>query len=95
MTTVHRTIELDAALYKRLGELALRRGQDVAEVIAEAIELIESGSLIEGPDFAEDERRLDVFRRTGKAIPFAEVKAWTESWGTDAELPRPVARRTE
>jgi hypothetical protein len=95
MTTVRRVIELDAALDKRLGDLALRRGQDVAEVIAEAVEIIESGSLIEGPDLAEDERRLHAFRRERKAIPFAEVKAWTESWGTEAELPRPVARSTE
>ncbi|MFY9658381.1 MAG: hypothetical protein WAK01_17670 [Methylocystis sp.] len=50
MTTVRRVIELDAALDKRLGELAARRGQDVTEVIAEAVEIIESGSFIEGPN---------------------------------------------
>jgi predicted transcriptional regulator len=95
MSTVRRIIELDAAVDAQLSELALRRRQDVADVVAEAIELLESGPIVEGPDLAEDERRLDAFLRTRRAIPFEEVKAWTESWGTEAELPRPLARRIE
>ncbi|MFY9832120.1 MAG: hypothetical protein WAK66_05320 [Methylocystis sp.] len=95
MTTVRRLIELDAAVDTRLSELAARRGQDVADVIAEAIEALESGAFLEGPDVAEDERRLHEFLRTKKAIPFEDVKAWTESWGTEAELPRPSARGIE
>ena len=46
-------------------------------------------------DVAEDERRLHEFLRTRKAIPFEDVKAWTESWGTEAELPRPSGRGIE
>jgi predicted transcriptional regulator len=95
MTTVRRLIELDAAVDTRLSELAARRGQDVAEVIAEAIEALESGPFLEGPDVAEDERRLHEFLRTRTAIPFENMKAWTESWGTKAELPRPSGRRIE
>jgi predicted transcriptional regulator len=95
MTTVRRLIELDTAVDMRLSELAARRGQEVAEVIAEAIEVLEAGSFLEGPDVSEDERRLHEFLRTRKAIPFEDVKAWTESWGTEAELPRPSGRGIE
>ncbi|MGA8170884.1 MAG: hypothetical protein WB816_08650 [Methylocystis sp.] len=93
MTTVRRLIELDAAVDARLSELAARRGQDVADVIAEAIEMLASAPFMEGPDVAEDERRLHEFLRTRTAIPFEEVKAWTESWGTETELQRPSARK--
>ncbi len=67
----------------------------MADVIAEAIEALESGAFLEGPDVAEDERRLHEFLHTKKAIPFEEVKAWTESWGTETELPRPSGRGIE
>ncbi len=67
----------------------------MADVIAEAIEALESGPFLEGPDVAENERRLHEFLRTKKAIPFEDVKAWTESWGAEAELPRPSVRRIE
>ena len=93
MTIVRRTIELDAATDGRLIEMAARRGQDVAGVIAEAIELLDSAEAIEGPDLAEDRRRLDEFRRTGLAVPLGDVKAWTASWETGSELPRPLPRK--
>ena len=48
MTTVRRLIELDAAVDTRLSELAARRGQDVADVIAEAIEALEFGAVSRG-----------------------------------------------
>jgi predicted transcriptional regulator len=47
----------------------------------------------DGPDIEEDLRRLRAFERTGKAVPFEEVKAWVDSWGTANELPRPQARK--
>ena len=79
MTTVRRVIELDAALDKRLGELALRRGQDVAEVIAEAVEIIESGSLLEGPDPEERRAALSKHSTQAQSDPFAEVKFQDET----------------
>lgn len=87
-----RTIEIDAATDARLSEIAARRGQDVAAVIADAIDLLDRAH-VEGPDLDEDRRRLDEFKRTGTAVPLDEVKAWTTSWGTANELPRPQPRK--
>jgi hypothetical protein len=43
--------------------------------------------------FAEDARRLADFHRTRQAVPWAEVKAWMQSWGTTQELPAPKPRK--
>jgi len=93
MSTVRRTIELDVSTDARLSDMAARRGQDVASVISDAIELLDSALDIETPDLAEDRRRLEEFKRTGMAVPLSDAKAWTESWGTDAELPCPAPRK--
>jgi predicted transcriptional regulator len=93
MNVVRRTFDIDAETDVRLRELASERGQDVAAVLAEAVALLDSVVDIAGPDVAEDRRRLDAFRRTGDAVPLAEVKAWVASWGTAEELPRPRPRK--
>ena len=38
---------------------------------------------------AEDARRLAHFRSTGEGVPWFEVKAWMQSWGSEHELPTP------
>jgi predicted transcriptional regulator len=73
--------------------MAAARGQDVSAVLADADALLESIVPFEGPDIAEDIRRLRNFERTGEAIPLDEIRAWVESWGTDNELPRPEPRK--
>lgn len=93
MNMIRRTLELDSQTDTRLRELAAERGQDVAAVLAEAVALLDSVVDIEGPDIAEDRRRLDEFMRTREAIPLSEVKAWVASWGTADELPRPAPRK--
>ena len=89
MNLVSRTLEIDA----RLREMATERGQEVAAVLAEAVALLDSVVDLEGPDIAEDRRRLDEFERTRLAIPLDEVKAWVASWGSADELPRPQPRK--
>jgi hypothetical protein len=42
---------------------------------------------------AEDARAMADFERTGEGIPYEEVVAWIESWGTASELPAPKPRR--
>lgn len=42
---------------------------------------------------AEDARRLARFRSTGEGVPWAEVKAWMQSWGSKRELPAPKPRK--
>lgn len=73
--------------------MALERGQGVAEVLAEAVALLDSVVDIAGPDIAEDRRRLDEFNRTQLAVPMDEVKAWVASWGSPDELSRPQPRK--
>ena len=92
MNLIRRTFDLDLATDERLKALAAERGQDEAAVLAKALALLDSVGEIEIPDVAEDRRRLDRFRKTGEAVPIAEVRAWVESWGTDSELPQPSAR---
>jgi hypothetical protein len=41
----------------------------------------------------EDAQRLAEFERTREGVPWAEVRAWMQSWGTDQELPPPKPRK--
>jgi predicted transcriptional regulator len=93
MNLISRTLEIDADTDARLREMATERGQEVAAVLAEAVALLDSVVDLEGPDIAEDLRRLDEFERTKLAIPLDEVKAWVASWGSADELPRPEPRK--
>jgi len=93
MSTVRRILDLDPETDARIEALAARMGQDVAAVVADAVELLDSVIDIDGPDVEQDIRRLQEFERTGMAVPAAEVKAWIDSWGTTSELPRPQPRK--
>ena len=52
---------------------------------------------IEGPwspeSLEEDTRRLAEFGRTRMGVPWEEVKAWMQGWGTPNELPVPKLRK--
>jgi len=93
MATVRCTFDLDPDTDARLNALAAEKGQDAAAVVADAVVLLDSVINIEGPDIEEDLRRLREFERTGEAVPWEDVKAWVESWGTPNELPRPQPRK--
>ena len=93
MGTVRRTLDLDSHTDARLTALAAEKGQDAAAILAEAVVLVDSIVDIDGPDIKEDLRRLREFERTGEAVPFEEVQAWVECWGTASELPRPQPRK--
>jgi predicted transcriptional regulator len=93
MNIVRRTLEIDAGTDARLTEMAAERGQDVSAVLAEAVALLDSVVDLGGPDIAEDQRRLDDFGNTRKAVPLDQVKAWVASWGSADELPRPSPRK--
>jgi predicted transcriptional regulator len=93
MGTVRHTLELDSDTDERLRSLATERGQDAAGVVSDAIALLSSTIDFEELDVEEDLRRLREFERTGEAVPWDEVKAWVESWGTADELPRPQPRK--
>jgi predicted transcriptional regulator len=93
MSTVRRILDLDPRTNTRLDTLAAERGQDAATVVADAVELLDTDLDIEGPDIEEDRRRVREFERTREAIPFEDVMAWVQSWGTPNELPPPEPRK--
>jgi hypothetical protein len=98
-------IEVDEATALVLEARAAARGMTVAELVAdlavaedalpaEVRALREGGEGPWAPEvLAEDARRLDDFRRTREGVPWDDVKAWMESWGTPHELPAPMPRK--
>jgi|SRR5579871_4709147 len=98
-----RTIELDADTATALEERAAARGVSVSEFLSEMMQA-ESTSPLDGlrdsgrgpwaPEIlAEDARELADFQRTSEGIPWSEVLAWMQSWGTPSELPPPKPRK--
>jgi predicted transcriptional regulator len=100
-----RNIEVDAETADLLEARAAARGMSVADLLAdiacneEALpaDLADLRAKGEGPWSAEvleeDARRLREFERTRMGVPWEDVKAWLESWGTPNELPPPKPRK--
>ena len=105
MNVKARTIEVDAQTADLLEARAAARGMSVSDFLAdlacneEALpaDLADMRAKGEGPwspeTLEEDARRLAEFERTRMGVPWEEVKAWMESWGTANELPRPKPRK--
>jgi hypothetical protein len=100
-----RKIEVDAQTAELLEARAAARGMTVAQLLADLIDaedglppaLVEMRDAGRGPwapeVLVEDARRLAEFQRTREAVPWEEVKAWMQSWGTANELPPPKPRK--
>jgi hypothetical protein len=99
-----RKIEVEAKTADALEAEAASRGISVSRLLDEWMSgddvpsdlnvLREEGRGPWAPEvLAEDARRLAEFDRTREGIPWSEVKAWMESWGTPQELPPPKARK--
>lgn len=98
-------IEIDAGTAELLEARAKARGLSVADLLADlagaeallppALESQrEAGEGPWAPEvLAEDARRLADFRSTREALPWDDVKAWVQSWGTPQEQPVPKARK--
>ena len=98
-------IEVDEATALVLEARAAARGMTVAQLIADIAgtegalpaELQTLRTAGDGPwaldVLAEDARRLGDFHRAREAVPWEDVKAWMQSWGTPAELPVPKPRK--
>ena len=89
MNTIRRTLETDTGTDARLTEMAAKRGQDVAAILAQAVALLDSVVDPTGPDMPEDRRRLDKFLVSREAVPIDSVRAWVASWDTAHETPSP------
>lgn len=85
MTTIKRTIEIDAAVDAALTRVAEAGAQSPSEIIESAL----VNFLNDAAETAEDARRWDDYLNTRKTIPIAAIEAWVESWDTDHELPFP------
>jgi hypothetical protein len=106
MSVKVRKIEVDAETADLLEARAAALGVNVATLLAELAgsepilppDLARMRAKGEGPwspqSLEEDERRLAEFERTRMAVPWDEVKAWLQSWGTPNELPKPKPRKT-
>jgi len=98
-------IEIDAQTADLLEARAAARGMSIGDFLAD---IAGDGDLLppaleamrvagDGPwspeILAEDARRLAEFHRTREALPWDDVKAWMQSWGTPGELPAPKPRK--
>ena len=100
-----RTIEVEAETADVLEARAAARGMTLSELLADlagasevlspALQAMSAAG--EGPwspeVLAEDARHLAEFERTREGVPWGEVKAWMQSWGTPNELPAPRPRK--
>jgi predicted transcriptional regulator len=105
MNVKTRKIEVDAETADLLEVRAARRGMSVSDFLADIAinesalpaDLAEMRAKGEGPwspeALAEDQRVLEEFERTRLGVPWEDVKAWMESWGTPNELPTPQPRK--
>jgi hypothetical protein len=101
MTTKTHTIQVDEATAEVLEARAAARGMSVSELLidlAGAAEVLppDLQALREASDgpwapdvLEEDARRLAEFQRTRAAVPWEDMKAWLQTWGTPAEIPPP------
>ncbi len=98
-------IEVDEATATLLESRAAARGLSVSDFLADLIgsdahlpaKLSAQRDAGQGPwaadALAEDARRLARYRSTGEGVPWTEVKAWMQSWGSERELPVPKPRK--
>ena len=105
MTARVRTIELDSETADLLEAWAAERGLSIAQLLAELAtaehalprdweSMRTTGRGPWAPEvLAEDGRRLAASERAGEGVPWDEVKAWMQSWGTQEELPPPKPRK--
>jgi hypothetical protein len=98
-------IEIDSQTAELLEARAAARGISLAELLADLagddnalpadLEALRAAG--DGPwapeVLGEDARRLAEFHRTREALPWDEVKAWMQEWGTPRETPAPKPRK--
>lgn len=105
MNVKSRQIEVDVRTAETLEAKAAARGISVSELVADLVDaaadmpadLEALRAKGQGPwspaIIAEDARRLADYHETGEGVPWDEVRAWMQSWGSADELPPPRARK--
>jgi predicted transcriptional regulator len=85
MTTVKRTIELDADTDAALLKAAAASGLSPSGYLQSALEQV----LADAGDLEEERRRWAAFEADGKFVTSEAVDAWVDSLGTASPLPKP------
>lgn len=85
MTTIKRTIEINADTDAALVKAASACGLSPSELVESALEQF----LAAGDDLSEELRRLEAYERDGKALAAEDVDRWIDSLGTKSPLPKP------
>jgi predicted transcriptional regulator len=85
MTTIKRTIELDASTDAALVKIASASGLSPSAFVESALAQL----LSEGDDLAEEMRRWTAYEKDGKSVAAEDVDAWIDSLGTKTPLPKP------
>ncbi len=85
MTTIKRTIEIDAAVDAALTRVAEAGAQSPSQIIESAL----VSFLHDAAETAEDATRWQSYMATRKAVPLEALQVWVDSWDTDNELPTP------
>ena len=86
MTTIKRTIEINADVDAALVRVAEVGARSPSQIIESAL----VSFLHDAAETAEDQRRWDDYLKTKKSIPIEAIQAWVDSWDTDHELPFPA-----
>ncbi|HWD27449.1 MAG TPA: hypothetical protein VG387_09810 [Rhizomicrobium sp.] len=98
-------VEVPEETAERLEASAQERGMSMAEFLTDIAgandpwpphleKMREEGRGPWSPEaLAEDAADWEEYQRTGVGVPWDEVKAWMESWGTANELPPPKPRK--
>jgi predicted transcriptional regulator len=86
MTTIKRTIEIDADVDAALARVAAAGAQSPSQIIESAL----ISFLHDAAETVEDARRWDDYLKTRKSIPIEAIASWVDSWDTDRELPLPT-----
>lgn len=85
MTTIKRTIEINADTDAALVKAASASGLSPSELVESALEQF----LAAGDDLSEELWRLEAYERDGKALAAEDVDRWIDSLGTKSPLPKP------
>ena len=89
------TIRLPEELKARVAEAARKAGASTHSFILEAITQKTEAQELRNEFYAEAERRWQEFQRTGKAVPWEEMRDYALGLARGERPPVPVARKLE
>jgi hypothetical protein len=89
-------VEVTGPLAEEVRAAAAARGVSPEDYVRQQLAFdvaLGAGSDFDDDDIADDEAAIAGYERTGRGVPWEEIRAWMQSWGTASELPRPTPRK--